>query len=365
MFRAAPALLFVVVLFAGCSQPDEQKSEPCNLEPVLCDKDSYLASHHCIVQDVRPRVYAPDTKGPDGGPNPWKRGDWWEYGLKVGGVDKGRTKLVYYEDQDFVNGVAQHYMVGTPTRQEALDHAMFSTNPVIGRIHRELYSPHEKGVHADMFAFPLCTGSSWQTTFFAEKFTLTATHAKVALPGGQSDPLGFTIAGTGAAGSSLSIHYSPLAKWFTRIDLDRPQGEDVILVLTGMGSAYRGDVFFLRGQAEERYDLSKQGAETIITRQEGKEGPYDTLGVHLQLSRAGSGKIEAHLRNPQGTSVACVGLAGGEPGGTTTCPAGPLVVEVPWAAGSWKLTVEKGLLSDAKAQGEARIVSIYDRSGRV
>ena len=182
-------LLLVTALLAGCADDGGQDEVPTSaecieqgltldadhpdgpqcVEPPFETREFEDPGHHCVVTKQRDRVHAPDLVG-----TPWQLGQFWEYSLNVDGADLPATRLVYYDDQDFDgNGVPQHYMVGTPTRDEALRHALFSENPMIGRVHRQLYSPHESGDHADMFHFPLCEGSSWTTVFYGEQFTLT------------------------------------------------------------------------------------------------------------------------------------------------------------------------------------------------
>src|SRR5687767_1855974 len=108
MSRLVAAILVLpMVLLAGCATKQDGATrvdpEDCDLEPVLCDPTHYLAEHDCIVGDVHPRVYAPDTPGPDSEPDPWEEGDFWKYRLSVDGVAKDTT-LVYYDDADFSQG---------------------------------------------------------------------------------------------------------------------------------------------------------------------------------------------------------------------------------------------------------------------
>ena len=373
MRHLAVAALVLAALLAGCGSGSDRPPTPggqeCTLEPALCDPQAYLGDHHCLRNDVRPRVYAPDTPGPDTQPSPWRQGDWWSYRLSIGGQERDTT-LVYYDDADMLAGKAQHYLVGTPTRQEALEHALFSTNPVIGRIHRSLYSPHESGAHADMFNFPLCEGNRWQTTFYGRQFSMVARPQAVELPGGGRDASGFSIHGDAPDGSRLDIRYSPQVKWFTSLRVERPGEPLVTMDLTGHGSGKSGRHEFLRAQRDEVVRLAEvppglQGR--TISRADGGEGPYDSLGVYLQVQRTtGSGKVEVHLRDPSGTSRACVGVAGDGVTGQTSCPSGPLLAEVPYAAGDWRVTVERSVIDSRTAvQGELRLVSIYDRGGTV
>lgn len=368
MLRAVlPILVLGLTALAGCGSPSNKPpTSDCELEPVLCDPEHYLATHHCIANDIRPRIYAPDTPGPDTPAAPWVQGAYWTYRLTVGSSSQSST-LVYYDDADFINGQPAHYLVGTSTRAEALDHAFYSTNPMLGRIHRSLYSPHERGVHADMFHFPLCAGSTWTTNFYGKTFDLTATPQTIPIPSGQ-DPLGFSITGTANDGASLRLFYSPQVKWFSDLELHRTDGPDVRMLLEATGTGRTGRYEFLRAQQDEIVDLAKVAADgTTVTRENGGEGPYDSIGLLLEARRStGNGKVEVHVRDPAGTSRACVGFAGSGLTGTTTCPAGPLKIEVPYVEGDWKITVEKGLLDSAtQVQGEALLVSLYDRGGNV
>jgi hypothetical protein len=369
---ASSVLLLAGVMLAGCGEGGGQAppaEEACDLEPVLCDPEHYLANHSCIANDVRPRVYAPDTPGPDTVADPWRQGDWWTYRLTIDGKSHEST-LVYYEDIDFDSGGrAQHYLVGTASPEEALDHALFSVNPMLGRIHRTLYSPHESGLHADMFNFPLCEGATWVTGFYDTTFDLVARQSILDLPRGKTDPLGFTITGASGDGSSLLHTYSPAAKWFTRIELDRADGLRVTMELLDFGSGKTGSYHFLRAQKDEVLDLALIAEPAYVGREDGGEGPYTTIGVWIDAQRtAGNGRIEVHLRNPAGQSVACIGFDGGGLGGDSPCPSAPLKTQVPYQAGDWTVTVDRPLGAfdtSTKVSGEMRVVSIYDRSGSV
>lgn len=372
MRAALAASLFCLTLLAGCAGGGKDTGTPitedeCELEPALCDPDAYLANHHCIANKVRPRVYAPDTPGPDSQAKPWVQGDYWTYAVRAGERTFTST-LVYYDDADFASGIAQHYLVGSQSADEAFDHALFSVNPMLGRIHRSLYSPHESGVHADMFHFPLCEGSTWTTVFYDTTFDLRADRRTLGLPDGQADDGGFVIAGTSGDGSRLELEYSPEAKWFTSLDMRRADGLVVTMDLTDRGTGKTGTYHFLRAQKDASVDLAQvvPGTPAEVGREDGGEGPYDTIGVNLQATRtAGQGRIEVHLRDPDGASRACIQVAGSGIG-TSSCPAGPLKVQVPYQAGAWSVTVETPLGDlSTRAGGEALLVSIYDRSGTV
>lgn len=381
------AFLTVSVVLAGCfgGDGDEGPTGPTSAEcleqglilnqsadPPMCEEPPFVIrdfedpQHHCVVTEQRDRVHAPDLVG-----DPWELGQSWTYSMEQDGEDRGTTKLVYYDDQDFDReGNAQHYMVGTVTREEALHHAVFSGNPVVGRVHRILYSPHESGDHADMFHFPLCEGSTWTTMFYAEEFELTATEAEIDLPGGSTDA-GFLIQGSAPSGSTLRLSYSPAAQWFTFIDLDRADGGTVDLQLEALGEGYTGPAYFLRGQqdAEVAVDVSAPAlpgvTDETLVREDGDNGPYDTLGVAVNLSLVGQGSAFFELVDPNGTAQYTAELGG---------PDGPAqvtdLIEVPFASGEWRLIytvagIDPDAPGPARLVGDLMVVSVYDRSGEV
>lgn len=355
----AMALIMCAVTLAGCTKPEEPGLQ--DPDDVLDDPDTFYSSHYCVQNDVEPRVLAPDAAG-----TPWVLGDWWEYSLKIDGEALPPTRLIYYSDQDFSSsGVPQHYMVGTPTREEALHHAVFSTNPVIGRVHRLLYSPHEQGDHADMFHFPLCDGSTWKPSslYFGEQYAFEAEQRSIALPSG-SDPLGFRITGTSPEGGRVVHTFSPEAKWFTMIDVEGSDGTDVEMRLTAKGSGATGDAFFLRGQQDEIVDLAEVSGTQAVQRGDGRDGAYGALGIYMDLaSKQGDQRVEVYVDSPSGTVAQCVGRPGtGVVPLQTSCDPGPLLFEVPYEAGEWQVRIESSGIQAPDITGEVRMVSIYDRS---
>ncbi len=353
--------LMAATMLAGCAD-EKPDADDCDDDIVLCNPDQYYGDHYCEKNDVRPRVYAPDTQGPDTPADPWVLGDSWTYSLEINGEDLGETQLIYYDIQDS----GAHYMVGTPTREEALQHALFSTNPVIGRVHKTLYSPHESGAHADMFNFPLCSGNQWSDLFFDTPFTFTATPQLATLPDGRVDALAFRIDGTAEDGSTVTHTYSPMAKWFTFINLDRADGTTVTMQLTDVASGYEGTAYFLRGQRDAIVPIPLPDADAGRVPRDDIAAGYDTIGIWIDAQRtAGDGRYEISLQAPgTGATVACAGFDGSGLQGNTECPAPPVLVEVPFEAGEWRVSAGGGLLGDdgTRVEGEVRLVSIQDRS---
>lgn len=355
--------ILLAALLAGCSDggDGEETTAPTTgpATPSPTRNETAIEAfedpdHHCVKNRVEPRVHAPDLEG-----MPWVLGQSWEYELTVRGDDQPNTKLVYYDLQDRHT----HYMVGTPTREEALVHAVDSTNPMLGRIHRALYSPHESGDHADMFHFPLCDGSTWSTVFFGETFQLAASRTQVLVPGGSGE--GFAIRGEGASGSVLRIDYALEAQWFTFLDLERSDG-GVRMDLVEVAKGYTGPAHFLRGQQEEMVPLGGVTGlnQTALARSDGDEGAYDTLGLGLRLERTGGeGHYQLRVAAPNGTVM--LEAAVGDVAGANTVER---LVEVPYAEGEWTVTqVQTGVAGVAglEVDGALRVSSIYDRSGAV
>lgn len=375
--KVIAVLLLLATVLAGCSDGDGDTpavtSADCLERGQVLDPDAGVCidapfvpesfedpNHFCVVQERRDRVHAPDLVG-----NPWELGQFWDYRLSVDDEDLGVTKMVYYDDQD--NGL--HYMVGTPTREEALHHALFGENPMIGRVHQVLYSPHESGDHADMFHFPLCDGSTWQTVFYGETFTLTASNATLNIPGGQDE--GFIIQGTSNEGGALRLSYSPAAQWFTFIDLDRANGGTVDMVLEDTGTGYSGDAFFLRGQQDAFVFLSGDSPVANISggtvsqtvgRDDGGDGPYDSVALHVVAGASGSGQGELRITDGDGTEVYLATL--GTQTGVTVVDD---VLEVPYSAGDWTVDLTGALVDAGETTLFAHVtmVSVYDRSGSV
>jgi hypothetical protein len=335
------------------------------IEPPFVIEQFEDANHYCVVNQQRDRVHAPDLVG-----NPWTLGQFWNFRLVVDGDDLGVTKLVYYADQDFSGDVPQHYMVGTPTREEALHHALNGENPMIGRVHRVLYSPHESGDHADMFHFPLCAGSEWTTKFYGETFTLNAQAANITVPGKGQSP-GFLIQGTSSEGGKLSLSYSPEAQWFTFINLTRADGGTVLMNLEEVGQGYRGDAFFLRGQQDEFTFMSGTAPATpamaaletmTINREDGGDGPYDTIGLDFVYGLQGAGAMRFEIVDPTGAVAFTDDVTA-----TSGSNFSGQVLEIPYQAGDWTISLT-GAGADPELAfvfAHLNMVSIYDRSASV
>lgn len=356
----------LALLLAGCASDAPADDEPelptgnGDVEVPFTVEEFEDPDHFCVRTKDDQRIHAPDLSG-----KPWRLGQWWTYDLQIDDEAPRETQLVFYDVQDG----GRHYMVGTPTREEALTHALFSNNPMIGRVHQALYSPHESGDHADMFHFPLCDGSSWETVFFGETFTFVAERTTLDLPDPLGRGLGFVINGTSPSGSELTIHYSPVAQWFTLIDLRRSVaqgGGGVEMALKKAGEGYTGPAHFLRGQRDVLLEMGPSTLldnDTAVEMLPGRDGPYDTVGIHVHLEHlGGNGQYTVSVIAPDGTATSVqVGLF--------AAAEAEHMVEMPWMEGNW--TVRQSAFPaqagpvGAVVNGTVRLVSIYDRSSQV
>lgn len=371
-------LLLLGVLLAGCanSEPDD---DPVNPDAVLDDPDAYYADHFCIKQGVTPRTFAPDYQSDKIQADPWVLGDLWTFSLKINGESLDDVELLYYDDIDANQaGIPAHYMVGDRNAESALVHALFSTDPMLGRIHRILYSPHEGGVHADMFNFPLCEGNTWSTKFYGTDYNLRAQEADVLGSAGAKEP-GYLIKGTGAGQATISYTYNPAVKWFSEIHAVTEDGNTIAMALKTFQSGQTGSAHFLRAQKDAVLsfeDYTGQG-ETFLREHRGDGSSYTHVGIYLRVDEIDSdGRTDVHVRSPSGESVLCIGRGGQglTGGGDSQCDPippnavdyeGGYLLQVPFEVGNWELDVDHSGLSAASITGEVRFVSIFDLSGRV
>lgn len=345
-----------MVGLAGCAGPgvDEDAGPSPTPTPDEQAIEDFEDPDHFCVRTGAERAHAPDLAG-----RPWQIGQYWDYALEVDDRAEEVVRMVFYEERD----MGQHYMVGSESREHALEKTVFGVNPMLGRIHRAMYAPHESGDHADMFHFPLCDGSTWRTTFYGEAFDLRAEAADVELPGLGAVP-GFVIRGTADSGSTLEHTYSLDAQWFTRLHLERADGGVVRMDLQGLGDGYTGEAHFLRGQQDVVLEVEDVMGleETVVAREDGGEGPYDLVAVHVDLQAEGTGHARVTLQAPNGTTMWSVDL------GTLGQERVERLLELPYAAGDWTLLQVQGppaLPEAVTVQGAIRVVSVYDRGGEV
>lgn len=232
-------LVLLVLLAAGCTSPSEGGNGP-----------------------------TPETKPAAVQAPWWNLGESWTIAFEGAGIPGRTTTLVNFANDTF--GDPPHFWLGTTSRQEALDHVFFDTNPFLGRIHWILLAPHEKGMHSTMYEFPLRDGAAWTTPILFGKEDLSVEAKR------QADGT-FAITGEARAdGSTFAYDYDPATRWFRDLEITEADGATALraTVTDHEDSGARGTYYFLRGRdyldadggttgEEETFEVKEEGATSI------------------------------------------------------------------------------------------------------
>jgi hypothetical protein len=200
-----------------------------------------------------------------------------------------------------------HFWLGVGDRRQALDMALFDTNPFLGRIHHGILTPHEKGMHAAMYNFPIEDGKRWGGMFFGRNWAFIANEATLQTPLGPDR--GFRIQGTSndGAGHTITYDYSPKLKWFANLEeKDRSGAMVVRATVTDHERGATGTYTFLRGRDFYRGPQDVSGTQEVAF--EVKED-VDSLAFYVQ-ARA-QGPLEIQLLDPSGAVKKRVAGTGG------------------------------------------------------
>lgn len=305
---------------------------------------------------------------------PWVLSDYWAFDMDVAGFERyTQTKLVYYEES------GPEFVVGTPSAGEALYHAVFSVNPILGRVHKELLSPHEQGTHAHMFPFHsgarIEDGQVWTTVFYERQLQLEATYDEaIATPLGAKP--GFRIHGDDP-NSAFAIDYTyvPAVKWFTELRVYDGAGQLFHLRLTEQGTGYSGPAHFIRAKDLFHETIEADGLLPVertfqigASEVDGARVESLAISTHIDLASGLSARVE--ILDPQGAVIYRRDHdtpADGEfdiqqvwPEGTPSTDK-PLGSRPQWTAGTYmvRLTVS------GNAEAELHVVGTQDNSGSV
>lgn len=180
----------------------------------------------------------------------WVLGQGWAYTVEVPGEPTRKFNMLVAEERGDL------WVVASNDRTQAIHHAVYSTNPVLGRIGKQTLSPFQDGQAVQMYQFPLVDGKSWRAKFFGEDKTFTATYAgdidvravnaKHNL-GTHSE--GFRITAQGSGGQKVLYDHVEAAGWFTSFEVLDAAGErEIKLTLTDIISGYKGNYYFFRGE---------------------------------------------------------------------------------------------------------------------
>lgn len=234
--RTLGLALAVLLMGAGCFAPNE----PPN------DTDGTAASQTSTNLDV-------------GSPLPeWNRGQGWTYAVERPGEATETFKMMVAEDREDL------WVVASDDRDQAINHAVYSTNPMLGRVGKETLAPFQSGAPVKMYQFPLTDGKTWTGSFFGTEMAFRAEYVgdidASAINAARNFPKtldGFRITATGG-GQKVEYDYVEAIEWFTSFQLIEADGtKSVQLTLKDIESAYKGAYFFYRG-APDSVSLVKE-----------------------------------------------------------------------------------------------------------
>lgn len=235
---------------------------------------------------------------------------WWDVGdAYTVRVERPGAAATTWRMANFWNDTAtSHFWLGVTDRRLAMDMALFDTNPFMGRIHHNILTPHERGMHVAMYQFPLQDGKRWTGPFFDRNWTFSVREADLATPLGPDR--GFLIEGqsTGGDGVRIAFDYSPRVKWFTSLRQTDAQGSPMLAAtLTAYEHGASGTYTFLRGR--DFYAgpaLSGTHDAPFDVREE-----VDSLAFYVKARSPGP--LEVQLLDPSGRVVERVAApTGGE-----------------------------------------------------
>ena len=239
---------------------------------------------------------------------PWTLSDYWVYDMDIRGYDRfAGVKLAYYSED------GSEYTVGTPDYDEALYHAVFSVNPLLGRVHQQLLSPHEEGVHTHMFPFhkdPVIEdGEQWTTQFYDHPLVMVADYDP-AIPTPDGPAAGFRITGTDL-GSQFRATYTfvPEVKWFTDLNVRDEEGQLFHLALTDSGTGYRGAAHFIRARDMLHETVSSEGAVLTtektftIAQNDVDDDRVESLAISAAIDLASGLSATLRLTDPDGEVI--------------------------------------------------------------
>ncbi len=247
-----------------------------------------------------PPTATPPTGVPTGSdPPPEKRleqAPWWgvgEYWNTVFTFPDGSTravKLVHFMN----DSATEHFWLGVKDRNITMEHALYDTIPLLGRIHHYHMAPHEKGAHAVMYDFPIAEGKAWQTPLFGTTWNMVVTEASTG---------GWRVHGTDVDGTGkvIDYDYDPASRWFKALKIRNATATILDAKITGHGFGETGTFTFLRGRdfyrGPETRDATHEETFNVPA-----DDPVDSLAFHANV--ATGGPLVIQLLGPDGNEVA-------------------------------------------------------------
>lgn len=229
----------------------------------------------------------------------WPVGSWWDVDFQRGTESPQSVHLVHFWNDSATN----HFWLGVTDRDggcpgsgcgfggSALDHALHDNNPLLGRIHWGLLTPHEKGIHANgMYSFPLRFNESFGGIMFGH------TWGVIAQPGLRAGTA--VLTGTATDGARIRYDYDAASMWFTYIDLKNSNGENELRVdVKSHGRNEHGVFYFLRGID---YYLGPTATGTHDEHFEVAQETPALQSLALEIKGRATGPLRIEVKNPSG-----------------------------------------------------------------
>jgi hypothetical protein len=206
----------------------------------------------------------------------WKVGEFWVVDIERADGSTESFRLVnFWNDSE-----SSHFWLGVADRAQAMDMALHDDMPFLGRIHWNILTPHERGVHAQgIYTFPVSVGEEFSGLAFDREWTITVRN------GTQEGQLLFE----GSAGDGATLEYDYLQKndWFSFFEVQDRQGKrEMRLDVKEHGFDAKGPHYFLRGRD---YHLSENpgGAKEEPFEVAEEDVPHKSLAVELLGTASG------------------------------------------------------------------------------
>jgi hypothetical protein len=221
----------------------------------------------------------------------WDVGDSYTVRLERAGAQPTTWRMVnFWNDTD-----TAHFWLGVSDRQQAMDMALFDTNPFLGRIHHAILTPHERGMHASMYNFPLSDGKRWTGFFFDRNWSFEVRERSLGTVVGPDQ--GFEVEGRSRDGGHERIvyDYSPKLRWFNKLEEFDGSGARILLAeVTDHQKGATGTFVFLRG-----VDFH-QGPQLAGTHEESFRIQEEVSSLAFYVRARATGPVEIQLLDPSG-----------------------------------------------------------------
>lgn len=231
----------------------------------------------------------------------WVLGQHWTYAIEIPGRPTTQFQMVVAEDEEDL------WIVATDDREKALHHALYSTNPVLGRIMKATLSPYQSGEPVEMFRFPIMDRLMWSATFFGETMAFVAEYDEAILAMPNVYLPGYRIVAAGPSGAKVTYNFVDSVKWFSTFKYEDAAGSRQIqLTLQDFGSGYTGQYHFLRGKdqlMDARTESTQPGGQPTFTIS--ADDGFDRLGIGLKLLGLGAQQavVQVDLKDAGGATA--------------------------------------------------------------